>query len=289
MTEKKRLADEFERARVHLRAVAFRLLGSVDDADDAVQEAWLRASGADLAAVANLPGWLTTVVSRICLDSLKARRRQRSAWRPRDEPDAAPSPTLEEQHLFAESVGLAMLVVLERLGPLERVAFVLHDLLSVPFDEIAVVVDRSAVATKKLASRARRRVYGVEPPSERFAAHREVVEAFLAAARAGDVDALVAVLAPDVVRRVDHAARDEGVAVELSGAESVAEETARNAARAAFARPALVDGAVGAVVAPLGRLRFVLKLSVRGGRVASLEVLGDRETLRGVELVVLRA
>lgn len=286
MAEENRLEDAFMQARTHLRAVAFRLLGSVADADDAVQDAWLRASGQSSALIENPTGWLTTVVSRICLDKLKARRRQDADLWPEDDTHGA-SVTPEDQHLLAESVGLAMLVVLERLTPLERVAFVLHDAFALPFEEIAVAVDRSVVATKKLASRARQRVYGAPSTSSTVGAHREVVEAFLAVSRTGDVQGLVAILAPDIVRKVDSVARNDGAPAELRGAAAVAKEIASNKSRATFASMLLVDGAPGAVVAPGGRLRFVLKLTVLGGRITMFEVLGAKESLDALDLRLL--
>ena len=287
MADENRLEAAFERERPHLHAVAFRLLGSVADAEDALQDAWLRASGQDLAAIENPTGWLTTVVSRICLDKLKARRRQEAAPWQEEGAYAASSAPPEEQHLLAESVGLAMLVVLDRLTPLERVAFVLHDAFALPFDEIAGAVDRSVVATKKLASRARRRVYGTAPASTTVVRHREVVEAFLAAARTGDVEGLVAALAPDIVRRADSVARDAGTPAELRGATAVAQEIASNMSRAAFASMLLIDGSTGAVVAPFGRLRFVLKFTISGERITMFEVLGAKESLELLELRLL--
>lgn len=284
MQDENRLAAEFEQARPHLRSVALRLLGSVAEADDAVQDAWLRASGKDPTAIENPRGWLTTIVSRICLDRLKAWRRQRSDPWPEDGSDAALSATPEETQLLDESVGLAMLVVLERLSPLERVAFVLHDALALPFEDIAAVVDRSVAATKKLASRARQRVYGATAPSVDMVDQSRVVDAFLAAARDGDVKSLVALLAPDVVRRVDSVARDEGTASELRGADAVAKEIEANRARAAFARALFVDGVPGAVVAPLARLRLVLRFTFAAGRIATFEVLGSRQSLDALEL-----
>lgn len=287
MEEENRLDAAFEQARPQLRAVAFRLLGSVADADDALQDAWLRASAQDSSAIRNRTAWLTTIVSRICLDKLKARRRQNVEPWQEESAHIPASASAEEQHLLAESVGLAMLVVLERLTPLERVAFVLHDAFALPFEEIASVVDRSVVATKKLASRARQRVYGAAPLDAASVRHREVVEAFLAAARRGDVEGLVAVLAPDIVRRADSVARGDGTPAELRGAAAVAKEIASNQARAAFASLLLVDGVPGAVVAPFGRLRFVLSFRVADGRVTAFEVSGARESLEKRELRLL--
>lgn len=284
MEGENRLEAAFAQARPQLRAVAFRLLGSVADAEDAVQDAWIRASGQDFATIENPTGWLTTVVSRICLDRLRARRRQDAEPWQEEGALTASCVTPEEQHLLAESVGLAMLVVLERLTPLERVAFVLHDAFALPFEEIAVVVDRSIVATKKLASRARQRVYGAPSSSASVAGRLEVIEAFLEASRTGDIEGLVAVLAPDIVRRVDAAARGDGAPAELRGADAVAKEIASNASRALFASVLLVDGVPGAVVAPGGRLRFVLRFAVSSGRVTMFEVSGDRGSWETLEL-----
>jgi RNA polymerase sigma factor (sigma-70 family) len=286
------LAEEFDRYRGRLRAVAYRMLGSADEADDAVQEAWLRASRADVSGVSNVAGWLTTIVGRICLDMLRARRR-----RPEDSTDlaglalvapAAKGSGPEDEAVLADSVGLALLVVLDRLGPAERVAFVLHDLFGVPFDEIAPILDRSAVAAKKLASRARRRVHGTaDLPAADRPRHREVVEAFLAASRAGDLAALLDVLAPDVVRRADLVAlRGEG-RTEVRGAREVAEETLTNSGLAGFARIALVDGALGAVVAPGGRLVVVLRVTVDGDRVSAVDVTAEPAALARLRLAVI--
>jgi RNA polymerase sigma-70 factor (ECF subfamily) len=285
------LTEQFDRNRDHLRAVALRMLGSTAEADDAVQEAWLRASRADFGAVAHVKAWLTTIVSRVCLEALRSRRRRGEALA--DEAaleafasdDDARDP--EGELATLESVGLALLVVLDTLGPAERVAFVLHDLFAVPFDAIAEIVERSPVATKKLASRARRRVHGASvAPAADLARQRSVVEAFLAASRAGDLDALLAVLAPDVVRRADRSAREDGAEAELRGARRVAEETVTNAGRARFARAALVDGSLGVIVAPWGRLRFALRLTIAGERIAAIDVVGDPARLRRLALAV---
>jgi RNA polymerase sigma-70 factor (ECF subfamily) len=286
------LAEQFDRSRGHLRAVAFRMLGSADEADDAVQDAWLRASRVGAGEIANVPGWLTTIVGRVCLDMLRARRRQSGALadlaerethgahgRAADPADAA---------VMAESVGLALLVVLDRLGPAERVAFVLHDLFAVPFDEIAQIVGRSTVAAKKLASRARQRVHGTAPsPAADLGGQRAIVDAFLAAARAGDLEALIAVLAPDVVRRADHVVLHGQGATELRGARTVATETLANVGLARFARPMLVDGRLGVVVAPAGRLVVVLRVTIEGDRIAALDVIGEPSRLRAIRLVLL--
>ena len=294
MSDQAELADQFERSRGHLRAVAFRMLGSAAEADDAVQAAWLRASRADARVVTNVPGWLTTIVSRVCLDALRMRRRRRedladpaelgSFLAPAHDPDP------ENQVVLAESVGLALLVVLDALGPAERVAFVLHDLFGVPFAEIGEIVDRSPVAAKQLASRARRRVHGTAAvPASDLARQREVVDAFLAASRAGDLAGLLAVLAPDVVRRADRVSLRGRPATEVRGAREVAEETLANAGRARSARAVLVDGALGIVVAPRGRVLVVLRLVIDGDRVTEIDVVGDPDRLATLRLAVVDA
>jgi RNA polymerase sigma factor (sigma-70 family) len=300
--EHDRLASRFEAHRSHLRGVAYRMLGSLSEADDAVQEAWLRYSRTDTAGVANLAGWLTRVVARVCLDMLRSRTSRRE--RPLGQPDVGPAATAgdrvrqapEDEAVLADSVGLALLVVLDRLSPAERVAFVLHDLFAVPFDEIAPIVDRTPVTTKKLASRARHRVRGPDAGADADAGalaqadlrrHRHVVDAFLAASRDGDIDGLLAVLAPDVVRRVSRAAVPAGAPTEIRGARAVAEETRANAALARFARPALVDSAVGAVVAPRGRLVAALVLTIEDDRVAAYEVVTGAARLAQLDLAVL--
>jgi RNA polymerase sigma-70 factor (ECF subfamily) len=301
MDEHDQLTERFEAERSRLRALAYRMLGSLSEADDAVQEAWLRLSRTDAGGIDNLAGWLTRVVSRLCLDVLRARtaRREQALEPQRAGPhavggdgtgaagDGGGGTGPEHEAVLADSVGLALLVVLDRLGPAERVAFVLHDLFAVPFDEVAPIVGRTPVAAKKLASRARRRVHGASPvPAADLARQRHVVDAFLAAARGGDIDALLAVLAPDVVRRADRAAVPAGVATELRGARAVADETATNVARAAFARPALVAGAVGIVVAPQGRLLVALALTVEDGRIAEIDVVADPARLRVLDVAV---
>jgi len=291
MADQADLAGQFERARDHLRDVAYRMLGSLDEAEDAVQEAWLRASRADVRDIGNVTGWLTTIVARICLDFLRARRRrERRLGEERLEAvldlDDIAHPTAEAE--LAESVGLALLVVLDRLGPAERVAFVLHDMFAVPFEQIATILERSPAAAKKLASRARHRVRGSSSlPATELARQRSVVESFLAASRAGDIDALLAILAPDVVRRADGAARRGDAPEEVRGARRVAEETLSNARLARFARPALVDGRIGAVVAPRGRLLFVLAITVEGNRVTAIDVTGAPARLREIDLRVV--
>ncbi|MEV4456864.1 sigma-70 family RNA polymerase sigma factor [Microbispora sp. NPDC049633] len=291
MNDQARLAEQFARSRGHLRGVAFRMLGSADEADDAVQETWLRACRADSGSVQNLTAWLTTITGRVCLDMLRSRNRRREDFTDLTELDmlAQHEETSDpaDEAVLADSVGLALLVLLDTLGPAERAAFVLHDLFAVPFDEIAVIVERSPAAAKKLASRARRRVHGAAGvPSPDLARQRAVVAAFLAASRAGDLGGLLAVLAPDVVRRADpFALRGQAMApAQVRGARAVAEETRANIRRARFARLALVNGAVGAVVAPRGRLLFVLELAVTGDRVTSIDVIGDPARLAGVRL-----
>ncbi|MEU9042225.1 MULTISPECIES: sigma-70 family RNA polymerase sigma factor [unclassified Kitasatospora] len=282
-------AARFEAERGRLRAIAQRMLGSTGEAEDAVQEAWLRLARTDPAEIDNLPGWLTTVVSRICLDLLRARAARREESTGEALPDAAGGGAdPEREALLVESVGRALLVVLDRLGPAERVAFVLHDGFAVPFEEIAPIVGRTPVAAKKLASRARQRVRGTAAlPPEPLAGHRRVVEAFLAAARDGDLAGLLAVLAPDVVRRADPAALPPGRALVARGAATVARETTVFGRRARHGAVALVDGVPGILIAPAGRLRLVLRVAVADGRVAGYEVVADPARLAALELAVL--
>jgi RNA polymerase sigma factor (sigma-70 family) len=285
------LAERFQAHRTHLRAVAYRMLGSLSEADDAVQEAWLRLGRADTSGVENLGGWLTTTVARVCLDMLRARRSRR------EEPLEArlPDPVLsrdgqldpEQQALLAEGVGLALLVVLETLAPAERLAFVLHDMFAVPFDQIGPIVGRSPAAARQLASRARRRVQGSAPaPDADLARQRTVVDAFLAAARGGDFDALLAVLDPDVVLRSDRAALPGGSVV-VRGAAAVAGQALRFWRFAPFARPVLVNGTAGIVAVPGGRPFAVLGFTVRRGKVVEILILADPERLRRLDLSVL--
>ncbi len=281
MTTEETLAGQFESERAMLRGVAFRLLGSAAEADDAVQEAWLRLARVDAAEIDNLPAWLRTVVSRVCLDMLRARRAEPVAEVPEAVWDGAdPS----DEAVLVEQVGRAMLVVLSTLSPAERVAFVLHDMFAVPFGEIAPLLDRSAATTKKLASRARQRVRGVPPADAE--AQRHVVEAFLAAARDGDLAGLLAVLAPDVVRTADRAALPVG-ALTARGAATIAAETVHLGRRSRFAAVALLDGAVGVVVAPRGRLVLALAVTVVAGRIAAYDVIGDPTRLRALSIAVL--
>ncbi|MFJ5776409.1 sigma-70 family RNA polymerase sigma factor [Streptomyces sp. NPDC093094] len=283
------LATRFEAERGRLGAVARRMLGSTGEAEEAVQEAWLRLERTDPAEIGNLPGWLTTVVSRICLDLLRARavRREEPAGEALPEvagDDGGP----EREALLVESVGRALLVVLDRLGPAERVAFVLHDGFAVPFEQIAPIVGRTPVAAKKLASRARQRLRGTaaEPPAQ-TAGHRRVVEAFLSAARGGKLDELLAVLAPDVVRRADPAALPAGRALVARGALTVARETTVWGRRARFGVVALVDGVPGILIAPDGRLRMVLRMTVEGDLVTAYEVIADPARLAALEPALL--
>ena len=289
MDERERLAERFEEHRTHLQAVAYRMLGSLTEADDAVQEAWLRLSHTDTSDVANLGGWLTTVVARICLDLLRSRksRREESLDTHVSGPIAgnANGGDPEQEALLAEAVGLALLVVLDALTPAERLAFVLHDLFAVPFREIAPIVGRSPEATRQLASRARRRVRGpTAVPNANLARQHTLVEAFLAASRAGDFAALLAVLDPDVVFHADDAAVAAGAAGEMHGAYAVAEQFV---GRAVLARPALVNGAVGVVVAPRGRLLLVFALMFAGEKIAAIDVISDPARLRLLDLAML--
>jgi RNA polymerase sigma-70 factor (ECF subfamily) len=272
------------------------MLGSLSEADDAVQEAWLRLSRADTSDVENLGGWLTTVVGRVCLDMLRSRKARR------EEPLGEVVPMRvasrgagsdpEQEALLADSVGLALLVVLETLEPAERLAFVLHDMFAVPFDEIAPIVDRSPTAARQLASRARRRVRGmggrdggIAAPRSDLTRQREVVDAFLAAARGGDFNALLAVLDPDVVLHSDRAAMRPGVPAEVRGVNAVATLALKGRARAA--QPALVNGAVGVIVAPRGRLMMVLDFTIVDGRIVAIDAIADPERVQELDLAML--
>jgi RNA polymerase sigma factor (sigma-70 family) len=279
------LAERFEAHRPHLRAVAYRMLGSAAEADDAVQEAWLRASRAGADEVDNLGGWLTTVVARVCLNQLRSRRSRPEA--PLDDQAAelaGGGADPETEAVLADAVGPALLVVLDTLGPAERLAFVLHDLFAVPFAEIAEILGRSEAAARQLASRARRRVQGAQAPEGDRARQRLVVEAFLAASREGDFEALLGLLDPQVVARADAAAVAAGAEAEVRGARAVA---GTFVGRARFARPALVEGAVGAVWAPGGRPRVVFAFTVSDGRVAEIRLLADPERLAELDLAPL--
>jgi RNA polymerase sigma factor (sigma-70 family) len=282
------LAEEFEEYRPHLRTVAYRMLGSVSESDDALQEAWLRLSRVDRARVDNLGGWLTTVVGRVCLDMLRSRRARREdyigSWLPEPVVSLDETTSPEDEALIADSVGLALLVVLETLTPAERLAFVLHDMFGVPFDEIAPIVGRSPDAARQLASRARRRVRGA-PLNEDVgpARQREVVDAFLAASRAGDFEALVAVLDPDVVFRADTGPGSRLARSPLEGAEPVARQVLeRGRPLAGLARPALVNGAAGLVVGRPGRPIAVVGFTIAHGRIAAIDLITDPEKLARV-------
>ena len=292
MDDQEWLAERFEEHRTHLRAVAYRMLGSLSEADDAVQEAWLRLSRSDADEIENLGGWLTTVVSRVALNMLRSRRTRREE--PIDvrvpDPIVSRAEGMDPEHeaLVADSVGLALLVVLDSLAPAERLAFVLHDMFGVPFDEIAPIVDRSPAAARQLASRARRRVRGSAPvPDPDLTRQREVVDAFFAAARDGDFEALVAVLDDDVVLRSDGGAGRPGATMVVRGARDVAGRALTYARLSPYVRPALVNGAAGVVVAPRGRPFSVMGFTVTGGRIVAIDGLNDPARLRRLDLAVL--
>jgi len=277
------LADRFEASRDHLRAVAYRMLGSASEADDAVQEAWLRLSRTGADGIENPGGWLTTVVARVCLDALRSRRSRR------EEPLDAPGPELtssidpEQEAQMADSVGLALLVVLQALTPAERIAFVMHDMFDLSFDEIAPIVGRSPTAARQLASRARRRVRGAPEPAADIALQREVAGAYLAAVRKGDFDALLAVLAPDVVLHSDFRGRP----IEVRGPSEAAKQSIAGARGAVFARLALVDGAVGIVAAPRGNLVAALRFTMAGDKITAIDAITDAARLRALQIAVL--
>ena len=303
MAEHDFLAERFEENHAHLRAVAYRMLGSPIEADDAVQEAWLRLSRSDTGGVENLGGWLTTVVARVCLDMLRSRRSRREESLGEPPGARSPEPIVgredggdpEHEALLSDSVGPALLVVLETLSPAERVAFVLHDMFSVPFAEIAPIVGRSPNAAKMLASRARRRVRGATTsPDAALACNREVVAAFLAVSRDGDFGALLSVLDPDIVLRADRVAVQGAASRQARGAPALSTEVRGAAAvayifsgRATATRLALVDGAVGAVVPPRGRPQVVFGFTIMGGKIAEIDILADPERLSQLDLAVI--
>src|SRR5215211_4837872 len=296
MDEHQFLAKRFEANRTHLRAVAYRMLGSLSEADDALQETWLRLSRSDTSSVENLGGWLTTVVGRVCLDMLRSRRSRREeslgespgADIPDRNAGRADGGDPEQEAVMADSVGPALLVVLETLAPAERLAFVLHDTFAMPFKEIAPIVGRSPTATRQIASRARRRVRGaVTSPDADLARQREVVDAFFSASREGDFGALLAVLDPDVVLRADRATGPPGASREVRGAQGVAEQALTFSRRARFAQPALVNGAIGIVVAPRGRLFLVLGFTITRRKIVEIDILADPERLGRLDLAVL--
>ena len=296
--ERQPLADRFEADRAHLSAVAYRMLGSLNEAEDAVQEAWFRLSRSDTSGVENLRGWLTTVVARVCLDMLRSRKSRREEPLDARSPDAGVSREQgfdpEHEALMADSVGLALLVVLDTLSPAERVAFVLHDTFDLPFDEIAPIIGRTPTAARQLASRARRRVRGATAVDPDLTRQREVVDAFLAAARGGDFEALLAVLDPNVVLRADRAivlASERGqagdapkLAPETRGADAVARTFS---GRAAAARPALMNGVPGAAWARGGEPRAALGFTIAGGKIVAIEIVADPERLQQLDVTLL--
>ncbi|MDT0447647.1 sigma-70 family RNA polymerase sigma factor [Streptomyces hesseae] len=292
MNDEEFLAERFEAHRTHLRAVAYRMLGSLSEADDAVQEAWLRLARTDTGGVANLGGWLTTVVGRVCLDMLRSRTTR--GEQPLDvhvpDPVVSGADGIDPEHeaLLSDSVGLALLVVLESLAPAERLAFVLHDMFAVPFDEIAPMVGRTPAAARQLASRARRRVRGAAPvPDADLGRQWEVVDAFLAASRGGDFDALVTLLDPEVVLRADTGVGLPGASRELRGPAAVAGQALLFQRAAGFAHPALVNGAAGIVSIVDGRPTAVLGFTITDGRIVEIDILADPERLSALDLTSL--
>lgn len=288
------LVDEFESNRSNLRTMAFRILGSLNEAEDAVQECWLRLCRADTSDVEDLGKWLTTVVARICLDMLRSRKLRREnpldvdVLQQIDNREDMVDP--EYDALLADAVGLALLVVLEKLAPAERLAFVLHDLFAMPFDEIATVVGRTPTAARQLASRARRRIQGRPLDQDRQVAlsyQRDVVEAFLAASRGGDIEALLAVLDPDVVVRADGASLPSGRPMEIRGAAAVVKQAVGFAERARYGQIALINGAVGVIVAPRGRLLLVGTFAMVGTKIVEMEVIADPDRLHQLDLAIL--
>jgi RNA polymerase sigma-70 factor (ECF subfamily) len=284
MNDKNFWAGQFEANRAHLRKVAYRMLGSVGEVDDAVQETWLRLSRSDAASVENLRGWLTTVVARVCLDMLRARKSRREEPMGPHVPEPAADNAHERENEMADNVGTALLVVLEILTPAERLAFVLHDMFAVPFEEIAPIVDRTPAAARQLASRARRRVQGAPAPDAELSRKRRIVDAFLKASRESDFEGLLAVLDPDVAFHADAAAQRLGSLPEIRGAQAVA-ETFKGRAQAA--KTALVDGEVGVAVILGGALRIALRVSVAGDRIAAIEAVADAARLAELDLEVL--
>jgi len=289
MSDREYLADRFEEHRTHLRSVAYRMLGSSAEVDDAVQEAWLRLSRTDSSGIDNLGGWLTTVVARVCLDMLRSRtsRREEPLSPDGSEPVTTGSSgsNPEQEALLADSVGVALLVVLDRLAPAERLSFVLHDMFGVPFEEIGPIVGRSAEAARQLASRARRRVRGgATAPGPEMAKQREVIDAFVSALRAGDFEGLLAVLDPDLVVRADMA---PGASTEIRGAAAWARGAVAYGHLAQMTRPALVNGAIGIVVAPKGRLVRALRFTIADGRITAIDVIGNPARLAELEVSVI--
>jgi RNA polymerase sigma-70 factor (ECF subfamily) len=277
MQDKNDLVRRFEAERRRLQAVAYRMLGSASEAEDAVQETWLRLARSDPDTIDNFGGWLTTVVARICLDQLRARKARREEPMSPDVPEPVSPETTDQEAMLSDSIGVALLVVLDTLNPAERVAFVLHDMFDLPFEAIAPIVGRSPAAARQLASRARRRVRGAEPEAAPdIARRRDIVEAFLAASRSGDMEGLLRVLDPDVVFRPDAVAQRMGNVGEIRGAEPVA---AMFKGRAQAAKTALIDGAIGVAVAFHGQLRIAMRLTFTGDRIAGIEAIADPERL----------
>jgi RNA polymerase sigma-70 factor, ECF subfamily len=292
MADQEWLAGRFEEHRSRLRAVAYRMLGSLSEADDAVQDTWIRLSRSNADEVENLGGWLTTVVARVCLNMLRSRQtRREEPFGPHvPEPIIDPVAGVDPEHevLLADSVGLALLVVLETLSPAERLAFVLHDMFAVPFDQIAPIVERSPEAARQLASRARRRVQGSSPAGDADPEQqRQVVEAFLAAAREGDFDALVALLDPDIVLRADSGPGLPGATIEVRGAAEVAARALTYARLQLLNRPVLVNGMLGMMSYRDGRPFSVGAITVRGGRIVEIDILADPERLSRLDLTAV--
>jgi RNA polymerase sigma factor (sigma-70 family) len=292
MNENEWWVQQFEKNRGHLQAVAYRMLGSLSEAEDAVQETWLRLSRSDAAVIENLGGWLTTVVARVCLDTLRSRASRREEALEGGVSEGVENrqgvSDPEQEMLLADSIGVALLVVLDRLTPAERIAFVLHDTFDVSFDEIASIVGRSPDAARQLASRARHRVRGAAASSQTdLNQQRHVVDAFLAALRAGDVEGLITVLDPEVAVRVDEAAARPGAPREIRGAKNWAKGAVAYAHLARVAQPMLVDGAVGLVWAPGGRLSRALRFTITSGKIVHVEIIADPARLRELDLAVL--
>ncbi len=286
------LAEQFEDNRTRLRAVAYRMLGSLSEADDAVQEAWLRLGRADASEIKELGGWLTTVVARVCLDMLRSRRSRREEPLDAHVPDPivnrADGSNPEQEALLADSIGLALIVVLETLDPAERLAFVLHDMFAMPFDEIAPIVGRTPAAARQLASRARRRVQGATTASQRdVTRQREIVDAFLAASRDGDFESLLAVLDPDVVLRLDRGAVPVGASMVVRGASNVAGLGFRFFGAGWLAQPALVNGVPGVVVNRHGRPAAIVSFTIKGGKIVAIDMLADPARVRPLDLAEL--
>jgi len=291
MVENEMLASQFERNRDHLRAVAYRMLGSASEADDAIQETWLRLTRSDASSIENLGAWLTTVIARVCLDMLRARTSRREdpldSELPEKPTKSVAPPNPEQEAMLADSVGVALLVVLDQLSPAERLAFVLHDMFDMSFEEIATVVGRTPIAARQLASRARRRVQGKRPSQTHITSQRRVVDAFLAAMREGNFEGLIAVLDPDVVVRLDEfAGRPQGPR-EVRGATNWAKGAIGFSRMAPFMQPALVDGNIGVVLVQNGKLSRVLQLTIAGEKIVAAEIIADPARLNTLNITVL--